>query len=91
MTPPKHQLNPSRTMLCSTSGDRRVGRISVSVAVRPVLRCNGTGRNSGSNSKRFGGCRRCKGSGRRPRLDTRTIHRGAVSLADKARTRKGGK
>jgi DnaJ-class molecular chaperone len=58
---------------------------------RPCMRCKGTGRNSGSSGKRFGECRRCKGSGRRRRLGAKTIHHGAVSLADKARARKGSK
>ena len=58
---------------------------------RPCLKCGGTGRNKGSNRRRFGECRRCKGSGRKRRLGARTIHRGAVSLADKARQRKAGK
>jgi len=58
---------------------------------RPCGRCKGTGRNSGSSSKRFGECKRCGGSGRRRRLGAKTIHRGAVSLADKARARKAGK
>jgi hypothetical protein len=58
---------------------------------RPCIRCGGTGRNKGSSRRRFGECRRCKGSGHRRRLGARTIHRGAVSLADKARARKGGK
>jgi DnaJ-class molecular chaperone len=58
---------------------------------RPCLKCNGTGRNKGSNSKRFGECRKCQGGGRKRRLGAKTIHRGAVSLADKARKRKGGK
>lgn len=58
---------------------------------RPCLKCGGTGRNKGSSRKRFGECKRCKGSGRRRRLGAKTIHRGAVSLGDKARTRKGGK
>jgi DnaJ-class molecular chaperone len=58
---------------------------------RPCLRCNGTGRNKGSTKKRFGECKRCQGSGRLRRIGAKTIHRGAVSLADKARTRKGGK
>ena len=57
----------------------------------PCLRCKGTGRNGGSTRKRFGECKRCGGSGRRRRLGARTIHRGAVSLADKQRARKGGK
>jgi hypothetical protein len=34
-------------------------------------RCQGGGRNSGSNSKRFGLCRRCGGSGRKLRLGNR--------------------
>lgn len=57
---------------------------------RPCGRCHGTGRNSGSGKKRFGECGRCRGSGRRRRLGASTIHRGAVSLADraKANTRK---
>jgi hypothetical protein len=55
----------------------------------PCLKCGGTGRNGGSSRRRFGECRRCKGTGRRRRLAARTIHRGAVSLADKTRTRKG--
>ena len=55
---------------------------------RPCGRCKGTGRNSGSTSKRFGECRRCGGSGRLRRIGAKTIHRGAVSLADRARKRK---
>lgn len=58
---------------------------------RPCMRCGGSGRNQGSNRKRFGECRRCKGTGRKRRLGAKTIHRGAVSLADKARQRKAGK
>jgi len=57
---------------------------------RPCMRCGGTGRNKGSSRKRFGECRRCKGNGRKRRLGAKTIHRGAVSLADKARARKKG-
>ena len=56
---------------------------------RPCMRCGGSGRNKGSTRKRFGECRRCKGAGRKRRLGAKTIHRGAVSLADKARARKG--
>ena len=71
-----------------------IGAWAASLYLHPFgacLRCKGTGRNKGSSRKRFGECRRCKGSGRRRRLGARTIHRGAVSLGDKARTRKGGK
>ena len=57
---------------------------------RSCMRCNGTGRNKGSTRKRFGECRRCKGTGRLRRIGARTIHRGAVSLADKARAKKKG-
>ncbi|HET9969818.1 MAG TPA: hypothetical protein VFQ68_16405 [Streptosporangiaceae bacterium] len=38
-------------------------------------RCEGGGRNAGSNRKRFGRCRACGGSGRKPRLGTRMITR----------------
>jgi hypothetical protein len=55
---------------------------------RPCLRCGGSGRNKGSTRRRFGECRRCKGTGRLRRIGAKTIHRGAVSLADKARARK---
>jgi hypothetical protein len=53
----------------------------------PCLSCNGTGRNTGSNRRRYGECRRCKGAGRRQRTGARLVHRGAVSLAEKARKR----
>jgi hypothetical protein len=55
----------------------------------PCFRCKGSGRSGGSSRKRFGECKRCGGSGRRRRLGARTIHRGAVSIADKNRARKG--
>lgn len=58
---------------------------------RPCMRCGGSGRNRGSSRKRFGECKRCQGTGRKRRLGAKTIHRGAVSLADKARQRKAGK
>ena len=45
----------------------------------------------GNSSKRFGECRRCKGSGRRRRLGARTIHCGTVSLADKGPDQEGRK
>jgi hypothetical protein len=53
----------------------------------PCRACKGTGRNQGSSKKRYGECRRCKAAGRRKRLGARLVHRGAVSLAEKARTR----
>jgi hypothetical protein len=48
---------------------------------RPCMRCKGSGRNPGSNKKRFGQCRRCGGAGRLRRIGAKTIHRGRVSLA----------
>jgi DnaJ-class molecular chaperone len=54
-------------------------------------RCSGGGRNAGSNAKRFGTCKRCAGTGRRQRLGSKVVHRGAVSLAERARERKAGK
>lgn len=38
-------------------------------------RCQGAGRNAGSNPKRFGLCRGCGGSGRKKRLGARMIDR----------------
>jgi DnaJ-class molecular chaperone len=55
---------------------------------RPCGRCKGTSRNPGSNKKRFGQCRRCGGAGRKRRIGAKTVHRGAVSLAERA-SRKG--
>lgn len=54
----------------------------------PCRRCEGGGRNPGSNRKRHGQCRRCGGSGRRTRFGARTVHRGRVALADRKRNRK---
>lgn len=54
----------------------------------PCAKCKGTGRNRGSTSKRYGECRRCKGGGRRQRLGSRAVHRGAVSLHERARKRR---
>jgi hypothetical protein len=56
----------------------------------PCLKCKGTGRNQGSNRKRWGECRRCQGTGRRQRPGARLVHRGAVTLAERAR-KKGGR
>ena len=53
----------------------------------PCLRCGGDGRNRGSKHKRFGQCRRCKGAGKRVRIGARTVHRGRVSLAERAKAK----
>jgi hypothetical protein len=57
----------------------------------PSLRCKGSGRNKGSTGRRYGESRSLQGSGRRRRIGAKTIHRGTVSLADKARARRGAK
>ena len=49
----------------------------------PCRKCEGSGRNAGSDGKRFGQCRRCRGAGRRIRFGARTVHRGRVALADR--------
>jgi hypothetical protein len=46
----------------------------------PCGRCNGTGRNRGSNARRFGTCRRCDGRGRVQRVGSRTVHRLAWTI-----------
>lgn len=55
----------------------------------PCIRCEGSGRNPGSNRARYGQCRRCLGTGRRQRRGARVVHRGRVSLAERMRDRKG--
>lgn len=54
----------------------------------PCLSCKGSGRNKGSNRKRFGTCKWCGGTGRRQRPGARLVHRGAVSI--RARKRGNG-
>lgn len=53
----------------------------------PCRKCEGSGRNRGSDGKRYGQCRRCEGSGRRTRFGARAVHRGRVSLAERRRER----
>ena len=38
-------------------------------------RCDGRGRNAGSNARRFGRCKGCAGTGRKPRAGTRMLER----------------
>ena len=38
-------------------------------------RCEGGGKNAGSNRVRFGRCRKCGGTGSKPRLGTRLLRR----------------
>jgi hypothetical protein len=44
----------------------------------PCTRCDGTGKNTGSNGRRWGICGRCKGSGKRLRSGARLVHRSIV-------------
>ena len=55
----------------------------------PCGRCNGTGRNRGSNRRRFGTCKRCDGRGRVQRHGSRTLHRAVWTIrGEAARTRR---
>jgi len=50
----------------------------VSLKVWPLTkcgRCEGSGHNAGSTSKRFGMCKQCGGTGRKPRAGTRMLGR----------------
>jgi DnaJ-class molecular chaperone len=42
---------------------------------RPCGSCRGSGRNPGSTSRRFGGCRDCGGSGRKLRFGAAAVER----------------
>lgn len=42
---------------------------------RPCRRCEGGGRNAGSNRRRFGTCPACGGSGRKLRTGARMLER----------------
>ena len=50
---------PATTSSCAIWPETRCGR------------CDGSGRNAGWTSKRFGKCKRCAGTGRKPRLGNR--------------------
>ena len=47
---------------------------------KPCPKCDGTGRNPGSNTKRHGDCRRCKGARRVRRLGAGHVHRLRLSI-----------
>jgi DnaJ-class molecular chaperone len=44
--------------------------------MRNCRRCNGSGRNFGSNAKHYGRCRKCGGMGRRVRFGARMANQG---------------
>jgi hypothetical protein len=47
---------------------------------RPCIWCKGTGRNKGSNARRFGHCWRCAHTGRVQRLGSKSVHRLAWAI-----------
>ena len=47
---------------------------------RPCPACKGSGTNRGSNKRRHGPCRRCKGSRHVQRIGSRTVHRAVRGL-----------
>lgn len=54
------------------------GAYLVSLRFWPYTRCgscDGSGRNAGSNRDRWGGCRKCGGSGRKERFGVRFVRR----------------
>jgi hypothetical protein len=54
----------------------------------PCGKCKGTGRNPGSNRKRFGDCKRCGGGGRRQRPGSKFVHHTVLSIAAERRRAK---
>jgi DnaJ-class molecular chaperone len=57
--------------------------------MRPCRRCGGKGTNRGSNRRRFGTCRRCKGSRSVQRIGSRAVHRAVRGTSAYRRDRKG--
>lgn len=55
---------------------------------RPCIKCSGRGRNRGSNSRRFGTCTRCGGSGQRRRIGTRLVHQSVLAVLAERRRKK---
>ena len=47
---------------------------------RPCTRCDGTGVNPGSNSSRWGNCKKCKGTRHQYRLGARAVHRAVLAV-----------
>jgi DnaJ-class molecular chaperone len=55
---------------------------------RPCSRCGGSGRNRGSNHRRFGTCGRCGGSGRHQRPGSKFVHNTVLSVMAERRKAK---
>ena len=51
-------------------------------------RCDGSGKNLGSTGKRYGHCRKCKGTGRRQRLGSKQVQRAVRGLRSARTNRK---
>ena len=49
--------------------------------IGPCGKCSGSGKNKGSNRKRWGACKRCSGTGQRKRPGATAVHRFWWSLA----------
>jgi hypothetical protein len=52
---------------------------------KPCPRCDGTGRNPGSNERRHGDCRRCKGARRVRRFGAGHVHRAKIAILNRTR------
>jgi DnaJ-class molecular chaperone len=47
---------------------------------KPCPRCQGKGINRGSTRRRFGNCKRCRGSKHVRRIGSKTVHRAVLSI-----------
>lgn len=54
---------------------------------KPCPKCDGTGRNPGSNEKRHGDCKRCKGARRVRRFGAGHVHRAKLAILGRIRER----
>ncbi len=52
---------------------------------KPCPRCDGTGRNAGSNKRRHGDCKRCKHTGRIRRFGAGHVHRAKLAILNRNR------
>lgn len=59
--------------------------------LRPCPRCHGKGVNRGSNAKRYGRCRKCKGTKQVKRIGATAVHRFWWSVAGRAARERAAK
>lgn len=52
---------------------------------RPCSKCHGSGRNAGSNKRRYGDCPKCSGAGRARRFGARRVHNAALGISKRFR------